>query len=60
MRMRGYVDKGSPTLNTYHSLLKFANPSEGKDGSDKNEGVFGYSGNRSNDMEEPQLFKLAQ
>jgi hypothetical protein len=54
------VDRGSPILNTYHSLFKFANPSEDEDGPGENGGVFGYFGDRADDGEEPQLFKPAQ
>ena len=60
LRVWGYVDKGSLTLNTYHSLFKFSNPSEGEDGPGENGGVFGFSGDRTVDGEEPQLFKPAQ
>ena len=58
--MWGYVEKGAPVINTYHSLFKFSNPAEDKHGLGEHRGVFGYCGDRNDDGDEPQLFKPAQ
>ena len=48
------------TLNTYHSLFKFSNPAKEEDEPGGNGGVFGFCGDRTDDEDEPQLFKPAQ
>ena len=60
LRIWGYVEKGSSTLHTYHSLFKFANPAEEADGPGENGGVSGFCGDRTDEGGEPQLFKPAQ
>jgi hypothetical protein len=59
LRVWGYVEKGPPRINYYHSLFKFSNPSEDEDGPGEHGSVFGYCGDRDEE-DKPQLFKPAQ